>query len=47
MIIFKAHFLSVTGSKVSKGFPVREVPGQAAGFVGEFFFLMVWVFSVR
>ena len=33
LIIFKTN-LSVTGSKVSKGFPVKEVSGQAVGFGG-------------
>ena len=34
LIIFKTNS-SVTGSKVSKGFPVKEVSGQAVGFGGE------------
>ena len=37
LIIFKTDS-SVTGSKVSNGFPAKEVSGQAAGFGGEFFF---------
>ena len=36
LIIFKTN-LSVTDSKVSKGFPAKEVLGQAAGFGGEIF----------
>ena len=40
LIIFKTDS-SVTGSKVSNGFPAKEVSGQAAGFGGEFFFQMV------
>ena len=45
MIILKTNS-SVTGSKVSKGFPAKEVSGQAAGFVGGKLFLMVRIFSV-
>ena len=33
LIIFKANS-SVTGTKFSKGFPVKEVLGQAVGFGG-------------
>ena len=33
LIIFKTNS-SVTGSKVSKGFPAKEVSGQAVGFGG-------------
>ena len=33
LIIFKTNS-SVPGSKVSKGFPVKEVSGQAVGFGG-------------
>ena len=31
----------MTGSKVSKGFPVKEVSGQVVGFGGGKLFLMV------
>ena len=31
LIIFKTHS-SVTDSKVSKGFPAKDVSGQAGGF---------------
>ena len=37
LIIFKTNS-SVTGSKVSKGFPAKEVSGQAVGFGGGNFF---------
>ena len=33
LIIFKTNS-SATNSKVSKGFPAKEVAGQAAGFGG-------------
>ena len=33
LIIFKTNS-SVTGSKVSQGFPAKEVPWQAVGFGG-------------
>ena len=46
LIIFKTNSL-VTGSKVSKGFPVKEVSGQAVGFGGGKFFLMERIFSVK
>ena len=38
---------SVTGSKVSKGFPAIEVSGQAVGFGGGKLFLMERIFSVK
>ena len=38
---------SVTGSKVSKGFPAKEVSGQAVGFGGGKLFLMVHIFLVK
>ena len=40
LIIFKRNS-SVTGSKVGKEFPAKEVSGQAVGFGGEKLFLMV------
>ena len=46
LIIFKTNS-SVTGSKVSKGFPAKEVSGQADGFGGGQLFLMVRIFSVK
>ena len=46
LIIFKTKS-SVTGSKVSKGFPAKEVSGQAAGFGGGKLFLMERIFSVK
>ena len=46
LIIFKTNS-SVTGSKVSKGFPAKEVSGQAFGFGGGELFLMVQSFSVQ
>ena len=46
LIISKTNS-SVTGSKVSKGFSVKEVSGQAAGFGGGKLFLMVRIFSVK
>ena len=46
LIIFKTN-ASVTGSKVSKGFPAKEVSGQAVGFGGGKLFLMVQIFSVK
>ena len=46
LIILKTNS-SVTGSKVSKGFPAKEVAGQAVAFVGGKLFLMVRIFSVR
>ena len=42
-IIFKTNS-SVTGSKVSKGFPAKELLGQAVGFGEGKFFLMVRIF---
>ena len=38
---------SVTGSKVSKEFPAKEVSGQAVGFGGGKLFLMERIFSVK
>ena len=46
LIIFKTNS-SVTGSKVSKGFPAKEVSGQAVGFGGGKLFLMVRNFRVN
>ena len=46
LIIFKTNS-SVTDSKVSTGFPAKEVSGQAAGFGGEKLSLMVGIFSVK
>ena len=46
LITFKTSS-SVTGSKVSKGFPAKEVSGQAVGFEGGQLFLMVRIFSVK
>ena len=46
LIIFKTNS-SVTSSKVSKGFPVKEVSGQAVGFGGGKLLLMVWTCSVK
>ena len=43
LIIFKTNS-SVTDSKVSKGFPAKEVSGQAVGFGGGKLFLMVRIF---
>ena len=43
LIIFKTNS-SVTGSKISKAFPAKEISGQAVGF-GELF-LMAVIFSV-
>ena len=40
LIIFKTNS-SVTGSKVSKRFPAKEVSRQAVGFGGGKLFLMV------
>ena len=40
LIIFKTNS-SVSDSKVSKGFPAKEVSGQAVGFGGGKLFLMV------
>ena len=45
LIIFKTNS-SVTDSKVSKGFPAKEVSGQAVGFGGGKLFLTVRIFSV-
>ena len=45
LIIVKKNS-SVTGSKVSKGFPATEVSGQAVGFGFGKLFLMVQIFSV-
>ena len=38
---------SVTDSKVSKGYPSKEVSGQAVGFGGGQLFLMLRIFSVK
>ena len=46
LIMFKTSS-STTGSKVSKGFPVKEVSGQVAGFGGGKWFLMVQIFFVK
>ena len=46
LIIFKTNS-SVTGSKVSKGFPTEELSGQAVGFGGGKLFLMVRIFSMK
>ena len=46
LIIFKTNS-SVTVSKVSKEFSAKEISGQAVGFGGGKFFLMVQIFSVR
>ena len=46
LIIFKTNS-SVTGSKVSKEFPAKEVSGQAFGFGGGKLFLMERIFSVK
>ena len=46
LIIFKTNS-SVTGSKVSKGFPAKEVSWQAVGFGGGKLFLMERIFSVK
>ena len=45
LIIFKTN-ASVTGSKVSKGFPTKELSGKPVGFGGAKLFLMVRIFSV-
>ena len=46
LIIFNTNS-SVTDSKVSKGFPAKEVSGQVVGFRGGKLFLMVQIFSVK
>ena len=46
LTIFKTNS-SVTDSKVSKGFPAKEVSGQAVGFGGGKSFLMVQSFSMK
>ena len=46
LIIFKTNS-SVTGSKVSKEFPAKEVSGQAVGFGGGKHFLVERIFSVK
>ena len=43
LIIFKTNS-SVTDSKVSNGFPTKEVSGQADGFGGGKLFLMLRIF---
>ena len=43
LIIFKTNS-SITDSKVSKGFPAKEVSGQAVGFGGRKQILMVRIF---
>ena len=45
-IIFKTNS-SVTDSKVSKGFPAKEISWQAVGFRGGKLFLMVRIFAVK
>ena len=45
LIIFNTD-LSVTSSKVSKGFPVKEISGQVVEFGGKLF-LMVQIFSEK
>ena len=40
LIIFKTNS-SATGSKVSEGFPAKEISGQGVGFGGRKLFLMV------
>ena len=46
LIIFKTNSL-VTDSKVTKGFPAKEVSGQAVGFGGGKLLLIVRIFSVK
>ena len=46
LIIFKTNSL-VTDSNDSKGFPAKEVSGQAVGFGGGKLFLMVRIYSVK
>ena len=46
LIIFQTNS-SVTDSKVSKGFPAKEVSEQAVGFGGGKLFLMVRIFSLK
>ena len=46
LIIFKTKS-SVTGSKVCKGSPVKEVSEEAVGFGGGNLFLMILTFSVQ
>ena len=46
LIILKTNS-SVTGSKVSKGFPAKEASGQAAGFGGGKLFSMLQIFLVK
>ena len=46
LIIFKTNSL-VTDSKDTKGFPAKEVSGQAVGFGGGKLLLMVRIFSVK
>ena len=46
LIIFKTKS-SVTGSKVYKGYPVKEVSEEAVGLGGRKLFLMVRIFSVK
>ena len=48
LIIFKTNSsVTLTGSKVSQGFPLKEVSGQAVGFGGGKLLLMVWTCSVK
>ena len=46
LIIFKTNS-SVTDSKVSKGFPAKEISWQAVRFGGGKSFLMVRIFAVK
>ena len=39
--------VTLTGPKVSKGFPAKDVLGHAVGFGGGKLFLMVRIFSVK
>ena len=48
LIILKTNSsVTLTGSKVSKGFPVKEVSGHSVGFGGGKLFLMVHIFLVK
>ena len=46
LIIFKTKS-SMTGSKVCKGSPVKEVSEKAVGFGGGKLILMMWIFSIK
>ena len=46
LVIFKTNS-SVTDSKVNKGFPAKEVSGQAVRFGGGKLFLMEGIFSMK